>query len=212
MFIGHFAAGLAAKKLAPKTSLGTLFMASQFIDLLWPLLLIAGLERAEINPAHKVTPIDFTHYPFSHSLLFVFLWAVLFGGLHYFFRREKRSALVLGGLVLSHWFLDLIVHRPDLGLLPQGPFVGLGLWESLVATMFVESLLFFAGVFLYYKVTSPINKKGSYATAFLIFLLISIHVGNMFGPPPPSIMMVAYAGNLTWLFVWLAYFADKNRH
>lgn len=211
MFIGHFAAGFATKKIAPQVSLGTMFMATQFIDLIWPLFMLAGWERAEINPAHQVTPIDFTHYPYSHSLLFVLIWALLFGGIHFAIKRNLKNALVLGGLVLSHWFLDLIVHRPDLPLWMGSPLVGFGLWGSLWGTLILEMFLFLVGVIIYYRTTSARNKKGQWLAALLVALLFIIHMGNMFGPPPPSIMTVAMAGNLTWLFVGLAYWADRNR-
>lgn len=211
MFIGHFAAALSTKKIAPRVSLGTLFMASQFIDLLWPLFLLVGVERAEINPAHHVTPIDFTHYPYSHSLLFVCIWALAFGGVHYFFKRDKKNALVLCALVLSHWFLDIIVHRPDLPIMMNGPFLGLGLWNSFWVAFVLETFLFLAAVIFYFRTTQALNKKGKWGSVFLISLLAVIHIANMFGPPPPSITAVAYAGNLTWIFVGLGYWVDKNR-
>ncbi len=123
MFIGHFGVGLAAKKIDKQPSLGTLFMAAQFVDLLWPLFLILGIEKVKIVPGiSMLTPLDFTYYPFTHSLLGVFFWALLFGLIYFLIKKNVRSAIILGILVISHWFLDLIVHIPDLPLFPGTDF------------------------------------------------------------------------------------------
>ena len=115
MFLGHFAVGFGAKRLAPRASLGTLLLAAQFIDLLWPTLVLLGVERVRIAPGiTAVVPLDFEHYPISHSLLAVVGWALLFGAVYFLIRRDRRTSLVLGLAVLSHWLLDWITHRPDL--------------------------------------------------------------------------------------------------
>ena len=115
MFIGHFGVGFGAKKIDNKPSLGTLFLAAQFVDLLWPFLLILGIEKVEITPGITAfNPLDFTYYPFSHSLFGMLVWAVLFGVIYFLFKKNFKSALLLGVLVISHWVLDLIVHIPDL--------------------------------------------------------------------------------------------------
>ena len=94
MFIGHFGAGLAAKQIDKKPSLGTFFLASQFIDLLWPVLILLGLERVKIDPGNTaITPLDFVYYPFSHSLLSVLIWSGLFGLVYYFLRKNLWSPL-----------------------------------------------------------------------------------------------------------------------
>ena len=109
MFIGHFGIGFAAKKISPKPSLGTLILASQFIDLLWPIFLIFGIEKVIINPGNTaVTPLNFIYYPFTHSFLGVLIWAFLFSTVYYLFRKNLKISLLLGALVLSHWILDLI--------------------------------------------------------------------------------------------------------
>jgi hypothetical protein len=141
MFIGHFGVGFGAKSAAPETSLGTLFLASQFIDLLWPTLLLLGVEKVRIvTGITRVTPLDFEHFPVSHSLLAVIGWAVLMTVIYQLVNRYSRGAIVLGFLVICHWFLDLIVHRPDLSLAPGSNIrVGFDLWESLPATRWWNS-------------------------------------------------------------------------
>ena len=134
MFIGHFGVAFGAKKLAPKTSLGTLIFATEFLDLIWPIFLLLGLEHVRIVPGiTKVSPFDFYDYPISHSLLTVLGWSILANGVYFIFRRDRRTAVVLGLGVLSHWVLDWVTHRPDLPLWPRGPDAGLGLWKLLVS-------------------------------------------------------------------------------
>ncbi|HEV7348587.1 metal-dependent hydrolase [Telluribacter sp.] len=156
MFIGHFAVGFGAKAARPAISLGTLFLASQLLDLLWPTFLLLGLEEVSIQPGTtQVTPLDFTHYPISHSLLVVMGWSLLAGGLYWLLRKNRAEAIVVGLCVLSHWLLDVIMHQPDLPLYPgDSPRMGLGLWNSLVGSMVVEVSLFVAGVVVYARSTT----------------------------------------------------------
>jgi hypothetical protein len=158
MFLGHYAVGLAAKKAAPKVSLGTFFLASQFIDLLWPLFLL------------------------------------------------------LGGVVLSHWILDFITHRPDLPLAPGTDVnMGLGLWNSVAGTLIFEAGLFITGIIIYLKTTKAKDRIGSYGFLALIGFLSIIYIGNVFGPPPPGESAIAVVGNASWLFVIWAYWVDRHR-
>ena len=151
MFIGHFAVGMAAKQIKPTLSLGTLFLAAQFLDLLWPTLLLLGIEHVIISPGiSKMTPLDFVDYPISHSLLVVIIWSLLFGVGYFLFTKNRIGALVVGGLVFSHWVLDLLVHIPDLPLHPgESPKVGLGLWNSPFLTILIEGIIFIVGVVSY---------------------------------------------------------------
>ncbi len=213
MFIGHFAVALAAKKAAPKTSLATLFAAAQFVDLLWPIFLLFGLEHVRIDPGNTaMTPLDFYDYPITHSLVGAIGWSVLFGAAYYFRRKLLRETVIVGLLVFSHWILDLITHRPDLPLLGNDSMkFGMGMWNSLAVTVVVESLMFIGGVWLYKSSTQPKNKTGTYAFIGLVLFIALIHIGNIFGPPPPSVQMIAVAGNASWLFVLWAWWVDKNR-
>jgi membrane-bound metal-dependent hydrolase YbcI (DUF457 family) len=128
MFVGHFALGLAAKRVAPAVSLGTWFLAVQLVDLVWPFLLLAGLEHVRIAPnITAFTPLDFYDYPITHSLLGGVVWAGLLAIVSRGFYRDPRALALIAAGVLSHWVLDAIVHRPDLPLLPSGPYIGLGL-------------------------------------------------------------------------------------
>jgi len=213
VFIGHAAVAFAAKKAVPKTSLGTLIMAAQFIDLLWPIFLLLGLEHVRIDQGNTaMTPLDFYDYPFSHSLLAVVVWGLVFGGVYFAARRYRTGAIVLGLLVVSHWGLDFLTHRPDLPLAPGSETrVGLGLWDSVAATVIVEGLLFAACVALYVKTTKALDRIGIYALWGLVAFLVVIYSMNVFGPAPPDTGVIAYAGNASWLFVLWGYWVDKHR-
>jgi len=213
MFIGHFAVGLASKRLAPRVSLGTLFVAAQFLDLLWPLFLLLGLEHVRIDPGNTAfTPLDSYDYPLTHSLLLAVGWSVLFGGFYFVARRWRREALVVALAVLSHWVLDFISHRPDLPLWPgESPKVGLGLWNSVPATVAVEGLLFLGAVFLYVWASAARDWMGAYALWSLLGLVAVIYVANIVGPAPPSDTAVAVVGLAQWLFVSWFYWIDRHR-
>lgn len=212
MFIGHFGVGFGAKAPAPKVSLGTLFLASQFIDLLWPTLLLLGVERVKIVPTTTLTPLEFTHYPFTHSLLMVAVYGVVFGFGYYLFRRRLKSAIVLGLCVVSHWVLDLIVHRPDLPLTTaETTKVGFGLWDYPGIEIVLEGLIFVVGVYLYLRVTRAKNRVGGYAFWSLVVFLIVVHFSSLLGPPPPNVTAIAWLGQLQWLIVAWGYWVDHNR-
>jgi hypothetical protein len=213
MFIAHYGAGLAAKRVTP-VSLGLLFMAVQFLDLLWPTFLLFNIEHAAINTQPNATvPLLFTYYPYSHSLIMAIVWSLLFGAIYWLFKRNTRYAFILGLCVLSHWFLDFIVHLPDLPLYfgDNAPKVGLQLWNYPVAENIVEGVLFILGLLLYSRSTKAKNKIGLYGFWGLIILLILVHLANIFSPPPTSITAVAWGAQGLWLFVLLAFWVDKNR-
>jgi hypothetical protein len=213
MFIGHFAVGLGAKSLTPKVSLGTLFLSVQLVDLMWPTLLLLGVEHVKIVPGiTAVTPLDFVHYPITHSLLMVLVWGGLFGLIYWFIKKDTRAAIILGSLVLSHWLLDLIVHRPDLPLYPGGDArLGFGLWNSWAGTIIVESLLFVAGLYFYLKTTKAKDRIGAYAFWGLAAFMAVTYVANLMGPPPPNEAAIAWAGHAQWLLVIWAYWLDRHR-
>lgn len=188
MFIGHFAMGLAAKRWAPRIPLGTAFIAAQLPDVIWPVLVLAGVERVAIAPGDTVvTPLRFEHYPISHSLLMAAVWGLALGLLYSGRGRGRKGALMLAGLAVSHWVLDFVSHRPDMPLLPgRATVVGLGLWNSLWATLAVEGLLFAAGIALYLTSAQAREGRGRVAFGFLVGTLAAVYLGNLFGPPPPN--------------------------
>lgn len=212
MFIGHFALAFAAKRAVPATSLGTLFAAAQAADLIWPNLVLLGIESVRVVPgATAVTPLEFVHYPYSHSLLALCLWAIVLGGAYYFVRSggagALAGALAIALLTLSHWFLDALAHRPDMPLAIDGAArAGLGLWNSVAATIAIEGLMFAAGVALYARTRAP--TRGLW---LLVAFLTIVYIANLTGPPPPSAAAVAWAAQSMWLLVAWAWWADRRR-
>ena len=197
----------------PLVSLGTLFLAAQFVDLLWPSLLLLGLEQVEIAPGiTRVTPLDFVHYPISHSLLSVVGWSALFALLYLLLRRSRLGAAICGVAVLSHWLLDLVTHRPDLPLWPgAAAVVGLGLWNSLWGTLLVELLLFAGGTWLYLRSTAAVDRIGSIGLWGLLVFLLLVYAGNLLGPPPPDATAIAWVGQAQWLLILWGYWVDRHR-
>ena len=212
MFIGHFALGLAAKRAAPRLSLAALFGAAQLADIMWPVLLLAGLEEVRILPGiNGITPLEFVSYPYSHSLVLLVVWGLAFG---WFARRhDPRAFVIITALVVSHWVLDFITHRPDMPLYPGGPKVGLFLWNSLIGTVAVEVPMFLAGIWIYFRATRAKDRTGVASTSILLALLLVIYASNVISQaPPPSPTAVALVSLIgACLITAWAGWADRHR-
>jgi membrane-bound metal-dependent hydrolase YbcI (DUF457 family) len=213
MFIGHYGVALAAKKTEPSLSLGTTIMATQFIDLLWPILLLTGLEDVVIDPGITAfNAFNFTHYPYTHSLLGCLIWGGVFGLVYFLITKDKKAAIISGLLVLSHWVLDFITHRPDLPLtFGENMKVGLGLWNYKLVTLIVESTIYTVGAALYLTVTRQKNKLGSILIAVFLISMAGMYLSMAFGPDPASEKSIATQALFGWLVVALGYWIDFNR-
>ena len=213
MFLGHYGVAFAAKRVTPRTSLGALTFAAQFLDELWPILLLLGVEQVRIVPGlMAANPLDFVYYPYSHSLLMAVIWGILVGGSYFLLRRYGRGACIIGILVVSHWFLDLPMHRADLPLWPgaSSPKVGWGLWNSIPATYVIEFAIYAIGIAIYLRATRPRDRIGSWGLwAYILVLAILYVMSN--GSPPPSERALAWSALGIWLFVPWAWWVDKHR-
>jgi hypothetical protein len=214
MLLGHYAAGLAAKKVAPKTNLGLLIAAGVFLDLIWPLFLWLGVEEVIIDPGNTViTPLNFVSYPWSHSLLMAVVWGVVFGGIYYNVKRYKTGAIVIGFLVVSHWFLDAPMHQPDLPLTPWGEtMIGFTLWNSVAISFLLEFGLFAGGIYFYASATKARSRVGRWGLITLGSLGVIVYIANFLGPPPPSVSAIIIGGSiLQGVFILLAMWTDRGR-
>jgi len=213
MFLGHFGLAFASKKINQAPSLGTTFIAAQFVDLLWPVFLILGIEKVQIDPGNTAfTPLNFVSYPYTHSLLAGTIWAVVFALLYMAIKKDKKTAVLLAVLVISHWVLDFFMHRPDLPLaFGDSPKYGLGLWNNRLATIIIELAVFTAGVALYVNATKPTSKWGNVSLVSLIIFFAAIFFMNAFGAPPPHEDALGYVGLAQWLLVAWGYWTDANR-
>jgi hypothetical protein len=183
-------------------------------DIIWPNLVLLGLETLRIQPGITVmTPLDFVSYPYSHSLVALLLWSVVFGALYMVLSRVGiKVAIVIAALVLSHWVLDVLTHRPDLPItLSEGTKIGAGLWNYPVIAIPLELLLFGTGVFLYQRHTRALNRVGSIGLWALVLFLLTVYVANIFGPPPPSATAVAWSAQAMWLIIAWGFWIDRNR-
>jgi hypothetical protein len=215
VFIGHFAVAFAAKRSLPRTSLAVLFAAVELADLLWPAFVAVGLEQVRIAPGDTAfTPLAFDSNPYSHSLVAMIAWGLAFG---YIFATRgsgtgRPAALLLAALVVSHWVLDVVSHRPDMPVYPGGPKVGLGLWYSVPATIAVETSMFAAAVAISARATRPRDGAGRWGLAGLVALLMTAYAANIAGGPPPSVTAIVIAGVAgSAVILALAWWMDAHR-
>jgi hypothetical protein len=214
MFIGHYALALASKRVAPTVSLGTAFLACQFADLLWPTLVMLGIEHVEVDPGNTlVTPLNFVSYPYSHSLVMLAVWSALFALAYRTIRGWNGTAIAtVAALVFSHYVLDVITHRPDLPITIHGSRrLGFGLWNHPGTTLALELSLFIIGMAIYATATRARDRAGHLGYLSLVAVLAAIYFAALYGPPPPSATAVAVAAQLSWLFVVWAYWLDRHR-
>ena len=212
MFVGHLAVSLGAKAIEPKAPLPALVAASFGLDLVWPWLVLAGVETVSVAPGNTAfTPLAFESYPWSHSLLMAVAWPAAVCVLAYRTSKSQRVSLLLGALVVSHWVLDFVTHRPDLPLWPGGPKLGLGLWSSVPATIFLEGGLYLVAIAIYVRALKPRDAVGTWALWALVALTSVIWITQPWSPPPPSSNAVAAVALAMWIFPWWALWIDRHR-
>ena len=197
MFIGHFAPALLARGItedAPK--LGVLFIAAQLVDWAFFTFAIFGIEQLRIVPGiTAMNPYDLVFMPYSHSLLATAGWALVFGVVVGVVLRNMVAAAWGAIVVLSHWLLDLLVHRPDLTIAGGEDKYGLGLWNAPNIEMPLEiGLVLLAYWFYISRTKGPVIPPLILLAAMLLFQAI-----NWFGPQPET------AGVGMYLSVFLSY-------
>jgi hypothetical protein len=205
MFIGHWAPALAAaaaSNRAPK--IGTLFIAAQLVDWAFFGLLLVGVEQMRFSPGISVmNPMDLYHMPITHSLLGSAGFAAVFAGLIWLESKDRTAALIGGAVVLSHWFLDLLVHVPDLTLAGSPPKLGFGLWNHPMIEMPLELGITLGALWWYAKVRRPAPSR----VAALTVVLLALQAVNWFGPVEPEVtagtsLLAIFAFGLVTLMAW----------
>jgi hypothetical protein len=194
MFIGHYGVSLAAKRYSPTLSLALLFLAVQFLDVLFSLFVLTGVEKMRI--VHGFTafnPYDLYFMPYSHSLLGALVWSAVFAvGFLVVQRRDAPqrgwTLVVLTAAVFSHFVLDVPVHTPDLPLGPGAgsPKIGLGLWNHRDVAIAAELALLLTGGLIYLRATRPRGRGTRVMTVAFGFVLVAATVATPFMPDPPS--------------------------
>jgi hypothetical protein len=212
MLVGHLAVALGAKRAESRVPLGAAVAAAFGLDLLWPILLLLGVESVRVQPGDTAfTNLSFDSYPWSHSLLLATVWSVVAMTVTRRGYRSWRIGAVLGTLVLSHWILDFITHRPDLPLWPGGPVVGLGLWNSIAGTLLIEGSLIAGGVWLYVGSTASRDRTGRWALVALVAVTGVIWATQPWSRPPPSAIAVAWGALILWLLPPWAQWIETHR-
>jgi len=222
MLVGHYSVALIAKRLEPRLPLGTATFAAMLADFLWCVFMIGGIEEVRIKPGltlssamRAVDVLQAARIQFSHSLATDIVWAALFGGIYFFYRRNLPGAYILFGVVLSHWLLDFASHPPDMPLAPGlDRYFGLGLWTSVRATIVVEGFLWLLAIMLYASNTRP--KRAAKVVFFGgAALLTLVWLGNIAGPPPSNLRIIGYSSlaffslTVAWAY-WVEHLTPKR--
>jgi hypothetical protein len=186
MFVGHYGAAFAIKRVDPSIPLWALFLAVQLLDVFWAPFVLLGIEKVRIVPGITASnPLDLYYMPYTHSLVAALLWsAAAFLAYRWLARPRfgRRAALLIALAVFSHWVFDLVVHRPDLPLYDDTAKVGLGLWNLPAMAFVLEAGLLFGGMALYLS-SAPVQRV-PVAVFGLVMLAIQAYI--FFGPPPVS--------------------------
>jgi hypothetical protein len=214
MYIAHYAVAFAARSQAPRVPLALLWFGAVWADFLWLLLLLVGVERGAVQPGITVVnALDLQHYPFSHGLLESAGWALLFGGGWFAWKRDRTGALWIGGLVLSHWVLDFLTHRPDLPLVWGDPKLGLGLWNHRSASLIVEGEIFLILMGLYLATTRGRRWWGHLLFWLFALFCLGTWLPDALGlaPAPPDIRAVLPMLPLGLVVMLWVHGIDKGR-
>ena len=213
MFIGHFAPAMIAARHKDAPSLPVLFIGAQLVDWAFFGLLLTGAEKMRVTPGiSAMNPMDLYHMPYTHSLLGSAIFALVFGALIFAATRNRTGALIAAAVVLSHWFLDLLVHVPDLTLAGSPPKLGLGLWNHPSIEMPLELALTFGSLWLYAKIAKPKVLP----LASLAGVLLLLQAVNWFGPVEPEVtagtsLLAFFAFGLATLLAWWVYRSESRK-
>lgn len=215
MFIGHFAPAFIAAAHVSKASgprLTTYFIAAQLVDWAFFTFALVGVEKMRIVPgATEMVPYDLYHMPYTHSLLGTLAWGAVFALLVLARTRYVAGAVIAALVVVSHWLLDWLTHRPDLTLAGGERVFGLGLWNYPAIAIPLE-IAITLGAFLFYlrRTRGPVGPP-----LVLLTALVAIQAIAWFGPEPvaagPALYFTALLvfGVFTLLAKWVA---DNRYH
>lgn len=217
MFIGHYAPALALKSARAPVPLWHYFVAVQFLDYLWAVFIIAGVEKARVAPGFlAASPLDLYFMPFTHSLAAAAFWSFVAAALYAAMINKRAGAAgagLVGVAVFSHWIADLLVHAKDLALYPGSSVkLGFGLWDSVLISQSLEAALFALGAFLYFRATKANGAAGVVALALLVAAPVAIQVFDQLGEPQGDIRAFAALALVAYsVLALLAAFADRTR-
>jgi hypothetical protein len=189
MFVGHYGVSFAAKPVARNVPLWVWFIAVQWLDVVWSILVLLGIEKARITPGFtEANPLDLYYMPYTHGLPGALALSLVFGALVALCVANSRwrVGLLVTAAAFSHWLLDLIVHTPDLPLYDDTAKVGLGLWRHVSLSLPLEIIVMGAGAWLYARACPPATRKGTLLFWGFAATLAVLQVYANLGPPPPT--------------------------
>lgn len=211
MFVGHYSASFAGKAIEKRIPLWLLFIAVQFVDVLWAIFVLLGIEKVRIVPGITASsPLDLYYMPYTHSLVGAIGWSVLAFLVCQLIPRLRggRTGMIVALAVFSHWILDLIVHRPDLALYDSVHKMGFGLWNYRWPAFILEIALLIGGAAWYLK---SATRKGR-VIGFVVVLVIVQWVGTFSFPPPSSDHAEAVTALVFYIvFAAVAWWVDRKR-
>lgn len=211
MFVGHLAVALGAKRSAPNVNLAWFVAGVTALDLVWPIFIIAGIERATVAPgATAFTPIVFDSYPWSHSLVMSFVWGLVLVGVARAAKVQVSPALLVA-LVVSHWVLDFVTHAPDMPLWPgsSSPRVGLTLWNSIPGTIALEGAMWIAGIAIYMKTVRAKGRRPGWPFWSFVTICTLMWITGPFSPPP-SQESLGWFALIGWIVIPWSAWADRK--
>jgi hypothetical protein len=200
MLVGHYSAAFVAKSAQPRVPLWTLLLAAQAVDVLWAVFVLAGIERVRFDTSLASNPLDLYHMPFTHSLLGSLGWGIVAFALARWWFASTGGALAVAATVVSHWFLDLLVHRPDLTLWgARSAKLGLGLWNYPVTAVLVEFGLLGATLWMYLRTDLPGPARRG--LLILVAVLAVVQLALTVTPPPVSTTQLGVSSLVLFLAV-----------
>jgi membrane-bound metal-dependent hydrolase YbcI (DUF457 family) len=215
MFVGHYAPALAAKAVAPRVPLWVLAFAVQFMDVVWAILVLLGIEKLRIEPGFlAASDLDLFYMPYTHSLPGSLILSAILGGVYFLFRKADGAgaAFVVALAVFSHWIADLIVHAPDLPLWGNEFKVGFGLWAYREIALALEIGLLFAGTAWWMSVSKPKGTLGPIAIWLMFAVLTALQLAQVFVIKPDSPPAMASSALATYFgFTLLAWLLERTR-
>jgi hypothetical protein len=214
MFIGHYAPAFVAATSRKSPRLGALFVAAQLVDIAFFSFLILGIEHLRMVPGATVmNPMDLYWMPWTHSLAGAIGWGLGFVIVYRLISRSWIAGAIGGAVVVSHWLIDLLVHRPDLTLAGAAPKLGLGLWNHPWIEIPLELAFAFGGLWFFVSRTRATGASGNWSPIVLAIGMAVLQAVNwtmpqpaVTSPAPPStgrLGILAYA-ILALLGWWVA--------
>lgn len=215
MFVGHYGVAFGARPATPLVPLWVYFIAVQWLDVVWSILVLLGVEKLHIVPGFtEANPYDLYYMPYTHGLPGAIILSLLFAAVVAAFVPRRRAAvfLTIAAAAFSHWILDLIVHVPDLALYDNSDKVGFGLWRHVAISFPLEIIVLVAGAWIFARALPPASRRGHIALRSFVALLVLVQVYANFGPPPPSETAMAIMALVLYLaFAALAALLERLR-